>query len=164
MTTTIDNNNQQIDEALSEADLDAIELKFEGASLKQIAEKLGVAHQTVRAWFMTGGRLQEAYFKYATDEAKRRRAQATDTFNAHLNNAVMTLVAIMSKSKMDIARVQAAKEVINRLMGEPLKVISTDDQKVNEYLEALNKQEDEEETIPRNDTPGKDEHSETGKE
>lgn len=137
---------------LGKPELQAIEMKYEGFNYKEIAEATETEYKTVRVWFSRGGKLYEFYKAYAEEETKLRRAQTHDTFKAHLNNAVRVLVHVMNKSKLDVARVQAAKEIINRQLGEPLKVVAVDDGKVNHILEAI-KQLDAE-TIQPNEGGG----------
>jgi hypothetical protein len=153
--TTINDNSNDIPSVLGQEEMTAMEMKYEGFNCKEIAEKLGMNHGSVRGWFARGGKLYEYYIAYATEESELRKKEAHDTFKAHLNNAVRTLVSVMNKSRLDIARVAAAKEIINRQMGEPLKVIATDEGRVNEYLEAINKYKDAK-TVPANVTSGED--------
>lgn len=147
-------NFAQLSAKLDQNDLRAIEMKYEGYTYKQIAEETGWTHQYVRLLFYKGGRLTEYYAIYASEENEIRRTEARTMFKAHVPNAVRTLVQIMNKSKFDTARVQAAKEVINREMGEPVKVIlNVDEVKVNEYLEAAVKL-DNNENIPTDEPRG----------
>ncbi len=152
MATDLNTNIQ------SEQDMRAIEMKYEGYNMKEISVTLDVPHITVRSWFYAGGRLHQAYIDYAKEETELRRKTAHDIFKAHVPDAVRTLVSVMSKSKLDIARVQAAKEIINRQMGEPLKIIATDEGRVNEYLEAINQFRDAK-TISGDDAQGEDRSS-----
>lgn len=132
---TAGTNNQP--SPLGEKELLAIEMKFDGFNYKEIATKIDASYGVVRQWFMTGGKLRAFYDAYVEEESKARRKTADDIFKAHLNTAVRTLVDVMTRSKLDIARIAAAKEIINRQLGEPLKVIASDNGKVTEYLEAI---------------------------
>ena len=149
------NIEEQMLSSLGKQELDAIEMKYEGYNHKEIADSIKMSHQAVRNWFMNGGKLYDFYIAYAKEESKKRKAEAHDTFKAHLNNAVRVLVAVMNKSKLDVARVQAAKEIINRQLGEPVKTIAvTDETKVNEYLAAALLLSKQNENISTNDGRG----------
>lgn len=117
---------------ISEVDLEAIRLRFEGASNSQLSAilfdkfKLEVTPKTVGNWFCKGGRLHEFYKDYAKSEALVRQAVSLDLFRAHLDGAVKTLLDLMVKSKSDMIKYLAAKEIINRQLGEPKKVIQAD--------------------------------------
>ena len=151
--TSNTNKTSQGENVLSDLDkrqMIAIEMKYEGFTSKETADVISnmegmdsVTDISVRAWFSKQGKLHDYYRAYAEEETKKRRSQAHDTFKAHLNNAVRTLVHVMNKSKLDVARVQAAKEIINRQLGEPLKVVAVDDGRVNELLSAIKKADEE---------------------
>lgn len=153
---TLTNKQELLDYALlTRPELIALEMKFEGYNYKEIAKALEEEHLTIRKWFMSSGKLHAYYKQYAAEEAEARRKEATDTFKAHLGNAVRTLVDVMNKSKFDPARVNAAKEIINRHFGEPVKpVMNMDEDKVNDYMAAAKKLRDEE--IQGNDGGGAD--------
>lgn len=130
-----------LESTLSEPEMTAIEMKYEGYNYKEMEKALmDIPYKTIRVWFSRSGKLYDFYKSYALEESKKRKAEAHDTFKAHLNNAVRTLVNVMNNSKIDVARVQAAKEIINRQLGEPVKPLSVvDEGKVNEYIEAIQK-------------------------
>jgi len=128
--TTPDNNNQQLESPLGEREMLAVEMRYEGYNNAEIAAAIAerfpgsaVQHQTVRAWFMRGGKIRDFYDAYVIDQNKARNSEARGMFTAHVKNAVRTLVHVMNKSKLDFARVQAAKEILARELGEPLKVV-----------------------------------------
>lgn len=145
--TIKDNKPEPIESPLGEKEMLAIEMRFEGYTYKEIGAKIEIHAGAIAKWFMNGGKLYEFYQSYAKEEADIRRKASHDMFKAHLGNAVRTLVQVMQTSKIDIARIAAAKEVINRQLGEPVKVIATDGDKVNEYLEAINKFKDGKEAL-----------------
>jgi hypothetical protein len=152
MGTEID-NKVQITNQPDELELQAIEMRYEGYSIKEIAELLKLNYGYLRKCFAVKGKLYEHYVNYAKEEKEIRRKQAHDTFSANLNEAVRVLVQIAKKSRVDVARVQAAKEIINRQLGEPLKVVAVDEMKVNEYLQAINMYRDEK-TLPTDVSSG----------
>lgn len=126
----------------------AMELRFEGYTSKDIAKKISMIGDpekpikdfTVRTWFMTGGKLHELYADYVETESKKRFKTADDMFGAHLANAVRVLVQIMGDGNAKgNDRIKAAIEVINRIMGEPVKRLQeTGKQSVlDEYFEKL---------------------------
>jgi hypothetical protein len=127
-TETKENKDKQLS-PLGEIELEACRFKFEGFSYKESAERLKMrfgenapSEQTLRIWFCRSGRVQPFYDAYAEAEAKIRRFEARDMFRAQLKEAVRTLVTLMSTSPMDTVRIAAAKEIINRELGEPLKL------------------------------------------
>lgn len=130
MTTEL-NKNQHVS-LITGVDLDAVKYKFDGYTSADI-EKLLVATYgrenvpsagSIRCWFAVGGRLHEFYKAYAANEAKFRRREAIDILRAHLGDASRTLVQIMGKSKSDMVKFLAAKELINRQLGEPIKPVA----------------------------------------
>ncbi len=114
---------------INEVDLRTVELRYEGYPYKEMHKILlqefdeaRVMHPNrLRGLFMKGGRLDEFYKAYAINETKFRRKEAVDILRAHLGNASRTLVKVMSNSKSDMVQFLAAKEIINRMLGEPVK-------------------------------------------
>lgn len=116
---------------IGEMELEACRLKFEGYSWKEMREKMVIlygerapAERTMKNWFWKGGRIYLFYKDFARQEANVRRSESTDIFRAHLKDAVRQLVTLMKTSSLDMVKLMAAKEIINREMGEPLKVVS----------------------------------------
>jgi hypothetical protein len=125
---TNDDKSGQIS-PLGAIELEACQMRFEGFSYAETAKVLimrygerAPAEGTLRNWFMKGGKVEPFYEAYADAEAKLRRRETKDVFRAHLKNAVRTLVELMTKSNNDGVKISAAKEVINRELGEPLKI------------------------------------------
>lgn len=102
-------------------------LKFEGYSYKEISTMIpDITLVIVKEWFRTGGKLREFYKAYARDEAAARREIALEFFKAHLDDAVKVLFKLMANSPSDMVKLLAAKEIINRELGEPKKVIQAE--------------------------------------
>lgn len=128
---------------ITQIDLKMVELKFEGYTYNEISKSTGHSINIVKTAFSKHGRLHDFYRLYATEEGEARREAARDMFKAHLHSAIRTLVAVMN-GKVDVARVAAAREIINRQLGEPVKpVVLMDGDRVTEYLEAIKKSENE---------------------
>lgn len=117
---------------IGELELEAIRLKFEGYNYPEIASRLQislgrtVSDKTIKNWFYRSGKLYDFYNDYALKEAEIRRSTSLDLFRAHLDDAVRTLFTLMGKSKSDMIRLLAAKEIINRQLGEPKKVVAVE--------------------------------------
>lgn len=129
--TTDDHKGLQ-ESPLGAVELDACRMWFEGFTSKEIEVALkatygeaGVVAETIRKWFATGGKLEAFYKEYAETEAKIRFAETRNMFRAHVKNAVRVLVQMMNnKDEHPPSRVNAAKEIIYREMGQPLKVVA----------------------------------------
>ena len=129
---------------LGQIELEAMRMWFEGYTSMEIEKSLhlrfgdaGVKADTVRRWFATGGKLHEIYKEYAESEARYRQEETRNAFRAHVKNAVRVLVQIMNDPAQHTpSRVRAAEDIINRELGEPLKVIAPPKDKglVNEIL------------------------------
>lgn len=120
---------------IGEIELEACRLRFEGYTYEKMAEKLLIfygdrapAEKTLTKWFYKSGKLYDFYVSYADSEAKARRSEVINIFRAHLSTATRTLVSLLN-SKMDMVKLAAAREIINRELGEPLKVVAPPDQK-----------------------------------
>lgn len=56
----------------------AIELRYLGNTIKQIAQKIEVPEKTVENWFSSAGRLYIPYNEYAVDMNEKRRAKVEE--------------------------------------------------------------------------------------
>lgn len=127
-----DSNKYQQLACIDEVDQEAIRLRFEGYTYAKMRELLlelfgpdrTPTILTMRGWFYKHGRLYDFYNAYAKHETKTRRKEAMDILRAHLGNASRTLVGLMDPKTSDMVRLLASKEVINRLLGEPVKPIA----------------------------------------
>jgi hypothetical protein len=139
--------------ALGIVELEAMRLRFEGYYPKEIEQTLKQLYGdrvptwwTIRNWFTTGGKLKEWYEDYVTRESKIRQQEAKEMFRAHLKNAIRELVRLMNNSPTDSVRIAAAREIINRELGEPVKVIANTEkdpaQRILEELGVIEKKTD----------------------
>jgi hypothetical protein len=110
---------------LTEKDILAIELKFKGKSLKEVSEIIEVPYGTVRSWFMTYGRLFNAYKMYSNREIEYIREESKALFRGHLKASVGVLIDLLG-SKDPKIRFQVAKEIISRELGDARKVSAYD--------------------------------------
>lgn len=94
--------------ALTDVQAKAIELMLEGdKTQKQIADELGVAHQTVRGWRMKP--------EFIAELATRRReacADAQQRLMAKANHAADRLIEMMDDPKANRINFQACKAVL----------------------------------------------------
>ncbi len=104
-------------------DLNAVKMRFEGVSMKDISDKIGVPYFTIRHWFSKGGRLEEYYKEYCKTQTDLLVKQARDLLKKNVKNASITLIKLL-KSDSDKIRLAAADKIISREMGEPLKRIA----------------------------------------
>lgn len=128
-----DQQNQSAEESLLTAlDLRAIELRFEGCTADEIVNGLvknfpevkPYKPQTVRNWFSKNGRLRSFYESYAKEQTVERKALALSVYEANLERNVKALLGIAHNVKTPaVVRVMALKELINRQLGEPKKVV-----------------------------------------
>jgi hypothetical protein len=134
-------------------ELEAMRLKFEGYFPKEIEKTLKEQYGdrvptwwTIRNWFTTGGKLKEWYHDYVERESKIRQEEAREMFRAHIKNAICELVRLLNNSPMDTVRIAAAREIINRELGEPVKptvIIEKDPaQRILEELGVIEKKSD----------------------
>ena len=125
-----DVNKHQQSALVTGMDLDAVKFRFDGLpyrsiemELYKIYGELAPREQTIRLWFSSGGRLREYYDGYVANETAVRHKEALDIFKAHLPTAVRTLVGAMN-DKSGMVRIMAAERIINRQLGDPVKVIA----------------------------------------
>lgn len=116
---------------LGAVELEAMRLWFEGFNSQEIEKQLrvmfgeaGVIAGTIRHWFCKGGKLRKLYENYAEEEAKERRSQANDLSLAVTKEMLRILVTLARSSTNDSVRYAAAKELVNRTLGEPVKVVA----------------------------------------
>lgn len=116
---------------LGEIELEACRLRFEGFTyeemMKQLVGKFGErapAVQTLRHWFMRGGKLYVFYDGYVEEEAAARRKQSIDVFKSYLKEAARSMVYLMKTSPSDMVKFLSAKEIINRQLGEPVRPVA----------------------------------------
>lgn len=124
------NRNRQF---LTMPQMQAMEMHFEGYTLKEVAQKLYEDHGdsapkygTLRSWFAEGGMLFEIYEDYAKKEAEQRKQHAEKILRAHLHDAVRELVMIMTKGKTEFARLTAANQLIERQLGKPMQKVQVE--------------------------------------
>lgn len=119
-----------IESPLGEIELAACMLRFEGFNWEEIEKALRVkygdrapAARTLQNWFTRkAGRLVPFYRGFADEQARLRREETHDLFKSVLKEAVRKLVTLMRSSKLDMVQFLAVKEIINRELGEPLKI------------------------------------------
>jgi hypothetical protein len=138
------NQHESTVSPLGAMELEACRLKFEGYNAKEISAKLTVefgerapAWQTVRTWFMKGGKLYDWYKSYTTDEAKARQDETLEMYRAHLKNAMREVIRLMNQSTADSVRLQAACKIIDRQLGEIPKTIQIGKDPATRILEEL---------------------------
>ncbi len=153
---------QNVIEILPSIEHRAIELRFEGYPYSEIQKTLAkeypteiIPHfNTIKSWFRTGGKLASNYFEYAKVEGDFRHKHTQDIFKAHVTTAIQTMVQLLG-SPSHMVRMLAAKEILNRQLGEPVKpVLNVSEEKVNEFLEAASRFNPDAQKVPSNVSSG----------
>jgi len=92
----------------------ALEMKFKGATYKQIAEAVGKSQITIKVWFRKGGKLHKAYKEFQAAELNRIRNGALEVLRSGSTKAAQTLVELLDSLNENI-RIKAAIEILDRL-------------------------------------------------
>ncbi|MBI1999481.1 MAG: hypothetical protein HYS74_02425 [Parcubacteria group bacterium] len=96
----------------------AIELKYEGEGYQTIAKTIRVPLDTIKGWFESGGILAESYENYTTNMNELREKAAAGVLMRNVATASNMMVALMGSEKDEI-KFRAAKEILDRVIGEP---------------------------------------------
>lgn len=111
---------------LPKAEMQAIEMKYEGKSYREIAEELDITYDTIAEWFRTVGKLRDVYISYAAQQNELIRSEATQELKGLLKKAVRRIGKLV-ESKNEKVALNAAQEVLDRELGKPTQPIVTDD-------------------------------------
>jgi hypothetical protein len=142
---TESNKGKQVS-PLGEVELEVMRMWFEAYTSGEIEKALkirfgerGPSANMVRAWLCRGGKLCEFYKEYAKTEGEYRNKETRQAFRAHIKNAARVLVQIMNDPLQPApSRVKAAEDIINRELGEPIKVVANlEKNPAREILEEL---------------------------
>jgi len=99
----------------------AFQLKYEGKKSSDIAKGTGYTEQTIAVYLKPTGKWYPEYLKYENECNEELKKDAIRTLKRNIRNAVSTLVNLMRPLQDPNVRLRAAKEIINRELGESLK-------------------------------------------
>ena len=111
---------------LDKNDTLAMMMRYEGKTHAEIAKVLGLSLQAIDRWFMTGGRLQTVYQKYALERNQEIRDETSKILKKHLSEAAQAIVDVMN-SKNPSLKLAAAKELLDRELGKAVQPTLTGD-------------------------------------
>lgn len=100
----------------------AIQLKFQDKSYKEIASLLGAKTQTVRTWFMSSGKLFQKYADYCTallDPAQANSITVQEKINTHATKAVDKMGELIEGKSEDV-QYRASKDILDRAGYAPI--------------------------------------------
>ena len=126
----MESTDNDITQLLTDIEQKAIEYKFYGFEYKEMATMLKEEHpetapvyQTIRNWFMKGGRLYDAYEKYNKEQSAINLKEATALWKGHAKNAMRTVLSLMKSSKTDNVKLSSAQEILGRAYGSVPKIV-----------------------------------------
>lgn len=101
-------------------DLVAIKMRFEGKSSLEIGQALKCSSGTVDNWFSKGGRLHEKYKNFEEDTIRIIAQESLSCLVRNSKRSADVFVELLNSGN-DYLRMKAAKEIIDRAVGEPKK-------------------------------------------
>lgn len=129
---------------LEPKDTKAIQMRYEGESAKSIAGAIGLTSETINTYFGRGGRLNKLYRDYADYMNNLLLEEAKDGMSSSVNAATSVLISLLSgrdeiikdekgivvgiKRRMDNVRLNAAKEILDRVLGKAEQKIKFEDE------------------------------------
>lgn len=114
MQTEVNKNQQNKGNSeLNSKHFRAIELRYEGFSLKEIAGEIGIEYSTVRSWFMANGKLGDKYSEYASQENSLRNEQIKRHLRFSVAKAAKTITKLLD-SDVPSVQLRAAQTVLDR--------------------------------------------------
>ncbi len=129
---------------LEPKDAKAIQMRYEGEPAKNIAAMMGLATESIHVYFGKGGRLNKLYRDYADYMNNLLLEEAQDGMSSSVNAATSVLISLLSgrdeyikdndgkvigiKKKMDNVRLNAAKEILDRVLGKAEQKIKFEDE------------------------------------
>lgn len=122
-------------EHLPEAEMSAIQMRYEGKSQQEIADALEVPVNTVAGWFRRTGKLLDPYIGYAAKQNELIRGEATNALKGLLKKSVKKLETLID-SKNEKVSLGAVQEVLDRELGKPTQPIVTEDSREVDQLAA----------------------------
>ncbi len=101
-------------------DLTAIKMRFEGKSSLEIGQVLRCSAGTVDNWFSAKGRLQNEYRNFSVNAIRLIAEESIDDLVKNSQKSANVFVGLL-ESGNDYIRMKAAKEILDRAVGEPKK-------------------------------------------
>ena len=102
----------------------AIQLRSEGRTYEQVTNTinseydLGYKQQSVRAWFIPGGKLEQAYYEFNDEIAKESLKRAKMKLKKAAESAVDTLLELTGNEHEGGVRVRAASRILNKYIPD----------------------------------------------
>lgn len=97
----------------------AIDMRIQNFATKDIAEKCNVEEQTVRKWFMKGGRLYSAYLSRSSEVNEERKRRFEDIDEQIQDAAADAVLALRAKIKR--GNISAAEIILEYSGKQPAK-------------------------------------------
>lgn len=97
----------------------AIDMRIQNFSSKDTAEKCNVEEQTVRKWFMKGGRLYSAYLSRSSEVNEERKRRFEDIDEQIQDAAADAVLALRAKIKR--GNISAAEIILEYSGKQPAK-------------------------------------------
>lgn len=117
----------------------AIELKYEGVTYQEISKKIDQPFPTIRDWFMTKGKLKEAYDEYEREQNNFRVEEAKKIIRKNIANAAKVVVNSLAAQEPSV-KLKAALEMLDREMGKAKETVEQIDKIKVEWEEIPAKQ------------------------
>jgi len=105
-------------DGINEKELEIMELRLQGLTHKEIAEKIDMSYYNLVELFRSRGKLHVPYQKYKEWKIKKIRDSAVEYGKLNVKKAMKALVDIMEDTEAGAGRVSAAKEIIDRVLGK----------------------------------------------
>lgn len=102
---------------MGEKELKAINLRYEGQKYEKIANVVGVSLATVKNWFSSSGRLQNAYRDFEKERNSALKEEALLNLKKSVGKATKTLVQLLDSNNPTI-RLRAATAILEREFGK----------------------------------------------
>lgn len=106
----------------------AMSLRFQDMPQKHIAQKIGVAYDTVRSWFKTGGLLEVPYREFCNRVMNPAPAMATNTealtvadrLKEAAPNALESVIQLSKSATKEEVKLGASKDILDRAGYAPV--------------------------------------------
>jgi hypothetical protein len=100
----------------------AIEMKYDGLTYVEIEKALQIGKGTAGWWFQHDGPLRQQYLEYEAEQNQIRRDMAMNALRRSFDKSMKVLVKLLESDDEKI-RIQAIKEINDRILGKPIQPI-----------------------------------------
>lgn len=101
----------------------AFQLKYEGNKNPEIAQQTRYSIKTIETYLAPKGKWYPEYEEFEQENNEIMKQEALKMAKRNIRNAMATIINLMSPSEDPAVRLKAAKEIINRELGEALKKV-----------------------------------------